>query len=224
MAAEGMDRLVLYDYWRSSASYRVRICLHLKGLDFEQRAVNLVHGGGEQHRDAYRSVNPQGLVPALMHNDRVVTQSMAICEYLDEKFPGTPMLPADPYLKSVARAMALNIACDIHPLNNLRVQQYLKSRLNVSGEQTICWMNHWIKTGFEAMEKQLVASPETGLCCIGDNPGLADCYLVPQIYNAERFDCDLSGFPLLCRIADHCRTMPAFELAAPANQPDAPQN
>ena len=215
MTAEDTGRLVLYDYWRSSASYRVRICLHLKGLDFEQRAVNLVHEGGDQHGDEYRRVNPQGLVPALVHNDRVVTQSLAICEYLDEKFPRVPLLPADPHLKSHARAMALSIACDIHPLNNLRVQQYLKDRLDVSGEQTVTWMNHWIKVGFEALEKLLKASRETGLCCIGDEPGLVDCCLVPQVYNAERFHCDLSGFPLICGITKHCRALPAFEAAAP---------
>ena len=223
MAVEDTGRLVLYDYWRSSASYRVRICLHLKGLAFEQHAVNLVHEGGEQHRDDYRRLNPQGLVPALVHGDRVLTQSMAICEYLDEQFPGAPLLPSDPYLKSVARAMAFSIACDIHPLNNLRVQQYLKGRLNVSGAQTITWMNHWVKIGFKALEKQLATSPHTGLCCIGDAPGLADCCLLPQIYNAERFDSDLSAFPLIRAIAEHCRALPAFELADPANQPDAPK-
>jgi maleylacetoacetate isomerase len=219
---EGDGQLTLYDYWRSSACYRVRICLHLKGLGFKQFPVNLVHDGGEQQKGEYRSLNPQGLVPALVHGPRVLTQSMAICEYLEERFPQPPLLPADPYLKSIARAMAFSIACDIHPLNNLRVQHYLKDALGASGEQAVRWMNHWMEIGFEALEKQLAANPETGACCFGDEPGLVDCCLVPQVYNAERFNCDLSVFPTIGRIVDHCRTLPAFQAAAPARQPDAP--
>jgi len=222
MMVDRPDQLILYDYWRSSASYRVRIVLHLKGLQFEQRAVNLVHDGGEQHREDYRRLNPQGLVPALVHGNRVFTQSMAICEYLDETFAQKPMLPTEPQLRAQARAMALSIACDIHPLNNLRVQQYLKGKLSVSQEQTRTWMNHWVYKGFSALEAVLAGSPATGSCCIGDEPGLVDCFLVPQLYNAERFDCDLAEFPVIVRIADYCRGLKAFRAAAPAAQPDAP--
>ena len=222
MTVEHPDQLILYDYWRSSASYRVRISLHLKGLKFEQRAVNLVREGGEQNREEYRRLNPQGLVPTLVHGGRVITQSLAICEYLDETFPQNPLLPADPHLKAVARAMALSIACDIHPLNNLRVQQYLKGKLGINTERTRVWMNHWVYQGFTALETRLASSPAPGKCCIGDEPGLVDCFLVPQVYNAERFDCDLSGFPTISAIARYCRGLKAFSAAAPANQPDAP--
>lgn len=214
--------LTLYDYWRSSASYRVRICLHIKGLNFRQRAVNLVNG--EQHEDEYRRVNPQGLVPALVHGGRVVTQSLAICEYLDDMFPQTPLLPAEPHLRAKARAMALSITSDIHPLNNLRVQNYLKEQLGVSGDQAVDWMNHWVSLGFQALEINLAGSAETGLCCMGDEPGLIDSCLVPQIYNAERFGCDLSGFPVIRRISDHCRALAPFQAAAPENQPGAVKN
>lgn len=222
MTAEQPDQLILYDYWRSSASYRVRISLHIKGLQFEQRAVNLVREGGEQNTDVYRRLNPQGLVPALVHGDRVFTQSLAICEYLDETFPQPPLLPGDPQLKALARAMALSIACDIHPLNNLRVQQYLKGKLSISTEQVRAWMNHWVYMGFAALESHLAGSGATGSCCIGDEPGLADCFLVPQVYNAERFNCDLSSFPTISRIVEYCRGLQAFSAAAPAGQPDAP--
>ena len=222
MTAEQGSNLTLYDYWRSSASYRVRICLHLKGLPFEQRAINLVHDGGEQHKDVYRQLNPQGLVPALVHGGHVVTQSLAICEYLDDVFPDPPLLPVDPYFKAEARAMALSIACDIHPLNNLRVQQYLKGELEVSGHDVVAWMNHWVGVGFSALETRLSASGKTGLYCVGDEPGLVDSFLIPQVYNAERFNCDMSRFPLISRIIRHCKNLPAFAAAAPANQPDAP--
>jgi len=224
MTAEQGSKLTLYDYWRSSASYRVRICLHLKGLPFEQRAIDLVHDGGDQHKDAYRQLNPQGLVPALVHGGRVVTQSLAICEYLDDVFPDTPLLPVDPYLKAAARAMALAIACDIHPLNNLRVQQYLKSELEVHGRDVVTWMNHWVGVGFTALEARLSGSADTGLCCVGDDPGLADSFLIPQVYNAERFNCDMSRFPLISRITRHCKNLPAFIAAAPGKQPDAPSD
>ncbi len=216
--------IILYDYWRSSASYRVRIALHLKGLEFEQRPVNLVRDGGEQHSDEYRQLNPQGLVPALVHNNNVITQSVAICEYLDAAFLQPSLLPQDPYQKAHARAMALSIACDIHPLNNLRVQQYLKSRLGASDEQTVDWMNHWVSLGFKSIEARLQRGDATGLCCLGDEPGLVECFLVPQVYNAERYDCDLSGFPEIQRIAGYCRSLSAFIAAEPAKQADAPKD
>ena len=217
----GQQALVLYDYWRSSASYRVRIALNLKGLSYEQRPVNLVVDGGQQNSQGYRKLNPQGLVPALVHGEQVITQSMAICEYLEETFPGYPLLPDQPGQKSIARSMALSIACDIHPLNNLRVQQYLKGRLGVSGDQAVTWMNHWVSVGFTSLEEQLQASDACGKCCVGEKPGLVDCFLVPQVYNAERFNCDLSGFPLIQEIAAYCRSLPAFQAAAPETQPDS---
>jgi len=213
--------LVLYDYWRSSASYRVRIALNLKGLSYEQRPVDLVLDGGQQHSSDYRQLNPQGLVPALVHGGQVITQSLAIIEYLEETFSGESLLPADAFQKATAKSMALSIACDIHPLNNLRVQQYLKGKLDVSAEQTVTWMNHWVSLGFASLEKRLQASDANGSCCLGDVPGLVDCFLVPQVYNAERFACDLSAFPRIREIAHNCRSISAFQAAAPENQPDS---
>lgn len=215
-------RLVLYDYWRSSACYRVRIALHLKQLAFEQRPVNLVKEGGEQHSDAYRELNPQGLIPSLAHGDTVISQSLAICAYLDECFTDYPLLPATPAQRAAARAMALGIACDIHPLNNLRVQKYLKAEFGRSDGDIRTWMNHWVATGFTAIEESLKRGGLTGLCCFGDQPGLADLCLVPQVYNAERFELDMTPFPLIRKIANHCRELPPFVAAAPEAQPDAP--
>ncbi len=213
--------LVLYDYWRSSAAYRVRIALHLKGLAFEQRPVHLVRDGGEQHQPGYRRLNPQGLVPALVHEDRVLTQSMAICEYLEEAFPHAPLLPDDRHLRARARAMALAVACDIHPLNNLRVQRYLKQELGVGKDAVRDWMNHWMCEGFSALEEILAMAPGDLIYCQGGEPGLADCFLVPQVYNAERFGCDLSPFPRIRSITALCREHAAFVAAAPERQADA---
>jgi maleylacetoacetate isomerase len=222
MRPESAGRLVLYDYWRSSAAYRVRIALNLKGLEYEQRPVNLVQGGGEQHLEAYRDINPQGLVPALLHDGGVITQSLAICNWLEEMFPEPALLPDDPAGRAQVWAMALTIACDIHPINNLRIQQYLNAELGVTAADTANWMNHWMRLGFASLEASLAGGGDSGFCCRGDEPGLADCCLIPQVYNAERFGCDLSGFPVIRRITDHCRSLPAFERAAPERQPDAP--
>ena len=214
--------LILHDYWRSSAAYRVRIALHLKGLSFEQRAVNLVRDGGEQHGAAYRALNPQGLVPALVHNGRVLTQSLAICEYLDEVFPETPLLPAQARERAGVRALALLVACDIHPINNLRVQQRLRGTFGADDEAVVEWMNHWVSAGFRALEQRLERDYEGAKYCTGDSPGLADCCLVPQVYNAERYHCDLRPFPRIRSVAARCRELPAFAAAAPESQPDAP--
>lgn len=214
------QRLVLYDYWRSTAAYRVRIALHLKGLDFEQRPVHLVRGGGEQHAAEYLRLNPQGLVPALVHGDHVLTQSLAICEYLDEVFPGAPLLPADPVQRAEARSMALVIAADVHPLNNLRVQNYLKGEFGVTSGQAREWMERWMNLGFSALEARLAASG-AGVYCVGEQPSLADLCLVPQAYNADRFDCSLRPYPNIQRIVAHCRGLEAFAAAAPQRQPDA---
>jgi maleylacetoacetate isomerase len=221
MTPEPGAQLILFDYWRSSASYRVRIALNLKGLSYDQRAVNLARGGGEQHHPEYRQVNPLGLVPALVHNGRVITQSLAICDYLDECFPQHSVLHGDAGLKADVRAMAMGIACDIHPLNNLRVLQYLKREMSQDETAVQNWYRHWIAEGFTAIELQLAKGANTGEFCFGDRPGLADCFLVPQVYNAERFDCDLSAFPVIRRIVSHCRQLEAFDTAQPERQPDA---
>ena len=213
--------LVLFDYWRSSAAYRVRIALHIKGLAFEQRPVNLVRDGGEQHGEDYRELNPQGLVPALTHGGQVLTQSMAICEYLDELFPARPLLPRDPVERARVRSLALAVACDIHPLNNLRVQLRLKQSFAADNGAVTAWMNHWMSVGFAAIEQWLDRAGNAGQFCHGDEPGLADCFLVPQVYNAERYNCDLAPFPLIREVTARCRRLPAFAAAAPEAQPDA---
>ncbi|MBT8061824.1 MAG: maleylacetoacetate isomerase [Xanthomonadales bacterium] len=214
--------LILYDYWRSTAAYRVRIALHLKGLPFEQRPVHLVRDGGEQHSAAYREVNPQRLVPALVDGDLVLSQSLAICEYLDERYPGHTLVSGDAAQKAAIRALSQVIACDVHPLNNLRVQQYLRRELSVSDGQAVDWMHHWMALGFEAIERILESHGPAGACCFGDQPTLADVVLIPQLYNADRFDCDLRPYRRINQVADHCRGLSAFRAAAPENQPDAP--
>ena len=216
--------LILYDYWRSSAAYRVRIALHLKGHSFEQRAINLVKNGGEQHGAGYREINPQGLVPALVHDDLVLTQSLAICEYLDEVFPQSPLLPPSAARRAVVRALALTVACDIHPINNLRVQQQLRSRFGAEQDALADWMNHWMSVGFTALERRLQNDFPGAVFCTGDVPGLAECFLVPQLYNAERYSCDLEPYPRIRGVAARCRELAAFAAAAPESQPDAPRS
>lgn len=209
---------VLYGYFRSSAAYRVRIALNLKGLDYAQQPVSLVKR--EQRGDDYLALNPQGLVPALLDNGALLTQSLAICEYLDEAYPDTPaLLPAAPALRAQVRAAALSIACDIHPLNNLRVLNYLKAELQQPEDACNSWYRHWVATGFTALEQQLAAS--AGLCCFGDVPTLADVCLLPQVFNARRFAVDMAPYPLLAAIADRLETLPAFAAAHPSQQPDA---
>ncbi len=211
----------LYTYFRSSAAYRVRIALNLKGLAWEAVPVHLVRGGGEQYGADYRALNPAGLVPALDDEGRVLTQSLAIIEYLDETHPEPPLLPANPADRARVRAIAQAIACDLHPLNNLRVLRYLKHELGVSDAQKDAWYRHWVGVGLGAVEAMLAADPATGAFCHGASPSLADCCLVPQVFNARRFDCDLSAMPTVVRIAERCEALEAFRLAAPAQQPDA---
>ena len=213
--------IVLYDYWRSSAAYRVRIALNLKGLEYDQVPVNLVRDGGEQNTRAYRNINPQGLVPALVHNGRVITQSLAACEYLDEVFPVPALLPPGPEQRARVRSMSLIVACDIHPIDNLRVLFYLRDALGQEEEARNLWYRHWVAKGLEALEAALAGSDATGTFCHGDTPGLADICLVPQIFNAKRFDCPLDGYPTVMRIFDTCMAHPAFDAAQPAKQPDA---
>lgn len=210
----------LYGYFRSSAAYRVRIALNLKGLGYEQAVVDLVKG--EQRTAQNLSRNPQGLVPTLETDDGVrLTQSLAICEYLDERHPEPPLLPADAEGRARVRALAQLVACEIHPLNNLRVLKYLVGELEVDEDAKLAWYRHWIAEGFEALEGMLSREAGTGEFCHGDTPTLADLCLVPQVFNAERFACDLSVFPTIQRITAHCRALPAFRQAAPEAQSDA---
>lgn len=214
--------LRLYSYWRSSAAYRVRIALNLKGLDCQIVPVHLVKDGGEQNAPGYRAVNPQGLVPALQHGQRLVRQSMAIIEYLDETFADRPLLPATARERARVRGLAQVIACDMHPLGNLRVLQYLEREFKATPEQREAWIRHWLALGFEALETLLTESPSTGEFCEGDHAGLADCLLVPQLYNARRFGLDLTPFPTVRHIEAHCLALEAFQRASPEAQPDAP--
>ena len=220
MIAEQNNQLVLYSYWRSSAAFRVRIALNLKGLPFKTIAVNLVRQGGEQLGEDYRRINPQGLVPVLSHQDRVLTQSMAICEYLDEVFPRYRLLPPEPEARTLVRALALQIACEIHPVNNLRVQKYLAGQCGNSID-TAEWMDHWMTEGFSAIEKQLQNSLGADSIFISGRPGLFECFLIPQVYNAERFGVDMSKFKVIRNIVSQCGALPAFHDAVPENQPDA---
>jgi len=211
----------LYTYFRSSAAYRVRIALGLKGLAYDAVPVHLVRGGGEHRQPAYLQLNPAGLVPALEDGGEVLGQSLAIIEYLEEVHPRTDLLPQAPLDRARVRAIALAIACDIHPINNLRVLQYLGEVLGAADSQKTDWYRHWVLAGLGAVEALLAGDRRTGDFCHGDVPGLADCCLVPQVFNARRFGCDLSTMPNIVRIAANCETIEAFRLAAPGNQPDA---
>jgi maleylacetoacetate isomerase len=210
----------LYDYFRSSAAYRVRIALNLKGLAPERAFVHLRKGA--QRADDYLEVNPQGLVPVLVTDGgNVLTQSLAIIEYLDETHREPPLLPPDPAGRARVRALALAIACDIHPIDNLRVLRYLLHTVGVSEEQKDAWYKYWIDVGLEALERQVARDPDTGRFCHGDAPTLADICLVPQLANARRVDMDLSPYPTLVRIETACKAVPAFAAAEPSRQPDA---
>ncbi len=213
--------LKLYTYFRSSAAYRVRIALALKGLDWQPMPVHLVRGGGEQHLPDFRALNPAGRVPTLADGDTVLLQSLAIIEYLDETHPEPPLLPAEAVARARVRALAQTIACDIHPLNNLAVLQYLTRELGVSDEQKDAWYRHWVEAGLEALERMLADDPATGSFCHGELPTLADCCLVPQVYNARRFNCDVAGLTTIARIVERCEAMDAFRLAGPEAQADA---
>ncbi len=215
------EQLRLYSYWRSSAAYRVRIGLNLKGLDYETAPVHLVRDGGEQHRPEYAAMNPQRLVPTLMHGERVIRQSLAILEYLDEAWPSPPLLPMTARDRARVRGMAQMIASDIHPLNNLRVLRYLEDAWRISQSRRDEWVRHWISEGFSALEALLEGDPATGVFCHGQAPGLADCCLVPQVFNARRFKVDMTSFPTISRIEAACLELPAFIDARPDRQPDA---
>ncbi len=214
-----MHRL-LHGYFRSSAAYRVRIALNLKGLPYTSVSVHLRKG--EQREDAFLDINPQGLVPALVDDGEILIQSPAILEYLDEAYPDTsPLLPDNPLARARVRALAAVITCDIHPLDNLRVLRYLTGPLEQPTETMVLWYNHWIAEGFEALERMLSSDARTGRFCHGDTPGLADACLIPQVFNAGRHDLDLTPYPTIRRIAEACAEIPAFADAHPARQADA---
>jgi maleylacetoacetate isomerase len=207
----------LYDYWRSSAAYRVRIALNLKSVAYEPVAVNLRQGA---HRTLdYLARNPQGLIPTLDAGELVLTQSLAAIEYLDETHPEPPLLPKDPAARAEVRSLALHVACEIHPLNNLRVLQHLKQRLGLEEAEVNAWYRHWIAEGFASLEARLKRG--AGTYCHGDAVTLADVCLVPQVYNARRYNCDLTPFGTIRRVEAACQELPAFERARPERQPDA---
>ena len=211
--------LKLYGYFRSSASYRVRIALNMKGLDYEQVSIHLAKG--RQYTPEFSQVSPQNLVPVLEHDGRRLYQSLAIVDYLDEKFPQPPFLPGDSMERNRVRSLALISACEIHPLNNTRVLAYLTDTLKLTDEQKTAWYRHWVTIGFTALEKRLSAEKETGQFCHGDTPGFADITLVPQVANANRFNVDLDAFPVIRRINESCLALDPFKRAMPQNQPDA---
>lgn len=211
----------LYSYFRSSASYRVRIALNLKGLPYETVPVHLLRNGGEQLSAEYRKLHPDGLVPALESEGAVLQQSLAIMEYLEELHPQPALLPQAPLDRAYVRGIALSIACDIHPINNLRVLRYLVRDLKQTEESKNAWYRHWCEQGLAAIEAMLARDARVGRFCYGDTPTLADCCLVPQVANARRLECDLSAMPTILRINDACTALDAFARAAPAQQPDA---
>ena len=208
----------LFGFFRSSAAFRVRIALNLKGLAFEDAFIHLRRG--DQRGDAYLSVNPQGLVPTLEVDGQTLIQSMAIIEYLDERHPEPPFLPPDPAGRARVRALADIVACDIHPINNLRVLRYLSRPLGHDHAAIETWYNHWIANGFAALEQLLAGDRRTGDFCDGDRPGLADIALAPQAFNSERYNLDLSPYPTITRIYANCMKLDAFTRAHPDNQPD----
>lgn len=212
----------LYSFWRSSAAYRVRIALNLKGLPYETVPVHLVKDGGEQHSTAFAELNPQELIPVLMHGNRVLRQSMAIIEYLEDTWPEPALMPTIVRDRQRVRALAQAIACEIHPLNNLRVLQYFEHEWSVPQPERDEWVRHWILEGFTAAEAMVAEHPSTGIFCEGNTPSMADCCLIPQVYNARRFGVDMGQFPTLQRIEAACLELPAFDAARPERQPDAP--
>lgn len=211
----------LYTFFRSSAAFRVRIALNLKGLKHELRPVHLLKNGGEQHGESYKHLNPQQLVPTLVSDGRPITQSLAIVEYLNEIAPEPPLLPKEAVARARVRQLALAVACDIHPLPNLRVVQYLKQRLGADEGAVLAWQRHWMAEGFAALEAQLSGDAATGAFCHGNDPTLADICLVPQLFNGRRWKLDMTPYPTLLRIEETAYKLAAFAAARPENQPDA---
>ncbi|HVG05970.1 MAG TPA: maleylacetoacetate isomerase [Burkholderiaceae bacterium] len=211
----------LYNYFRSSASYRVRIALSFKGLPYDYAPVHLLKGGGQQLAPSFRALNPDGLVPVLDDSGQVLTQSLAIIEYLEETRPDPPLLPRNPVERAYVRSIALTVACDIHPLNNLRVLRYLVNTMGATEEQKNIWYRHWVEQGLAALEARLVADKRSGRYALGDGVTLADVVIVPQIFNAQRMDCKLESVPTIMRIFENCMQLPAFSETQPSAQPDA---
>ena len=209
----------LYSFFRSSAAYRVRIALNVKGVAYETISVDLP---GAEHRTAeFRAVNPQATIPTLDDDGTVLWQSLAIIEYLDARFPSPRLIPAEPVARARVQALAQLIACEIHPLNNLRVLKYLKHTVGVTDEAKDAWYRHWIELGFESLQANLARSGKAGRFCFGDTPTLADICLVPQVFNAQRFNVDVSRYPAIAKIYEACMEMEAFRKAEPKSQPDA---
>ncbi len=209
----------LYTFWRSSASFRVRIALNYKGIQYSPTFIHFRKDGGQHRKPDFLAKNPQGLVPVWEEGDWTLNQSLAIIEYLDETNPDKPLLPDSPREKAEVRAIAQVMACEMHPINNLRVLNYLKEELGHQQPQVDEWYRHWCRLGFEALEP--VLEKTSGLYCYGDNISLADCCLLPQVFNARRFDCDLAPYPNVVRVAETLGQIDSFIAAAPANQPDA---
>jgi maleylpyruvate isomerase len=210
----------LHGYFRSSASYRVRIALNLKGIAFDQKSIHLSRGGGEQFSEEFRLLNPQPLVPVLELGKTTIGQSLSILEYLESEYPTPPLLPPDSFGKAVVRQISLAVACDIHPLNNLRVLKYLTDRIGITEEAKLLWISHWIREGFESLEYMLSGSSFRGRFAFGDTPTMADCCIVPQIFNAARFGVPLDPYPVLREIEAECLQLDAFKRAHPSQQPD----
>lgn len=208
----------LYDYFRSTACYRVRIALNLKNIAYETMNIHLVNHGGEQHSPEYQAINPQQLVPSLEVNGQVISQSLAIIDYLDETYPNPPLLPQAPWDKATIRSLALIVACDMHPLNNLRVLNRLKEQFQASESQVTEWYHHWLKAGFDAFEAKLQHIKRQQLFCFGDTVTLADLCLIPQVYNANRFHFAMDNYPLINEINTHCLTLEPFQKAIPEAQ------
>lgn len=213
----------LYTYFRSSAAYRVRIALNLKGLAYDSIPVHLLRDGGEQKKAAYKDKNPLGVIPTLETDSAVLTQSLAIIEWLDETYPDQPLLPMHADARAQVRAIAQTIACDIHPLNNLRVLGYLTKILGVTEEQKNVWYCHWVEEGLMAVERLLSTAGSRGRFCYGDTPTIADCCLVPQVFNARRFNCALEHMPTVRGIVEACESLETFQAASPAQQIDSQQ-
>ncbi|HEX3673843.1 MAG TPA: maleylacetoacetate isomerase [Rhizomicrobium sp.] len=221
MSSDTNPDFTLYGYFRSSAAFRARIALNLKGIVPENKFVHLLKDGGQQHAPGYARINPQELIPTLLHDGNTIGQSLAIIEYLDEVHPEPPLLPRDPAGRARVRQLAYAVACDTHPVNNLRVLLHLRDAFGADEPARAEWQRHWIALGFAALETLLASSPDTGKFCHGDTPTLADICLIPQMANARRVNMDLAPYPTLTRIEEVALAHPAFDAALPKNQPDA---
>ena len=210
----------LYTYYRSSAAYRVRIALNLKKLAYEPIYISLLKNRSENYKPEYKDINPQAMVPTLVSGSHTLTQSNAIIEFLEEQYPVIPLLPEDKTLRAETRSYAQLIACDIHPLNNIKVLDYLREKLATNEDNVQGWYQHWIQEGFSALETRLEKSDLSGKYCIGDTLSIGDIYLIPQVYNAYRYHCDMSNYPLIKKINNNCLSLEAFKSAVPENQPD----